>query len=450
MTTSENKTTQYLEQLLAKHKKRYIEWDQLLKKITKPWKTKLGLNETSSELDVKNALHEYLGDHLILADKLSSILCLAERMSPKELEQEFIAEENALLQKALAKGKKNYIGWAVLLKDLELTGRKKFGLTPKSSWLEVQEAIEPFCGHNLFLYEVAGEGYLASNMTEVELQTEIDAEKAKIAEENARIAAEKARIATAEKARKVEEKTQFLKALLVKAKAKILPLELNEEEQKFFGIKKSKTGPTASALEKTLTPFCGSELELLKKKVGRKEVLYLAYKIPHEEFIKESCLAHGSKEFSPEKIAEDVPIDKKEFTVLFSRMLETGQLQVTKIDEKFTITGVKLASGTTAPTTPRPVPQPTHQHVSGQDDTQLFRAAFEKLDRGRIYVRICNMRRELGWSEERFNVLLRKLRADGTIQLHAGDVSSMTEEDVNLSYIDENNLFYATLTWKKS
>ena len=79
----------------------------------------------------------------------------------------------------------------------------------------------------------------------------------------------------------------------------------------------------------------------------------------------------------------------------------------------------------------------------------MFQTAFENLDRGRIFVRICNMRRELGWSEDRFDNLLRKLRSEGVIQLHAGDVSTMTEEDVNLSYTDENNFFYATMTWKK-
>jgi hypothetical protein len=91
----------------------------------------------------------------------------------------------------------------------------------------------------------------------------------------------------------------------------------------------------------------------------------------------------------------------------------------------------------------------TPGNVSPSNDYDLFHKTFEKLDGGRIYVRICNMRRELGWSEERFNTLLRKLRAEGIIQLHAGDVSTMTEEDVHLSYTDENNFFYATITWKK-
>jgi hypothetical protein len=83
------------------------------------------------------------------------------------------------------------------------------------------------------------------------------------------------------------------------------------------------------------------------------------------------------------------------------------------------------------------------------EEAGIFRQAFEKLDNGRIYVRICNMRRELGWSEERFNTVLCYLRAEGAIQLHPGDMLTMTEEDVNLSYTDDNNFFYVTMTWKK-
>jgi endo-1,4-beta-D-glucanase Y len=87
--------------------------------------------------------------------------------------------------------------------------------------------------------------------------------------------------------------------------------------------------------------------------------------------------------------------------------------------------------------------------TSGHDDAKRFQAAFDNLDHGRIYVRICDMRRELGWSEERFNDMLRKLRKDGTIQLHAGDAPTMTEDDIRLSFTDENYYFYATMTWKK-
>jgi len=85
---------------------------------------------------------------------------------------------------------------------------------------------------------------------------------------------------------------------------------------------------------------------------------------------------------------------------------------------------------------------------SDLDDRAAFQQAFINQDKGRIYVRICNIRRELGWSECRFNTVLKQLREDAYIQLHAGDVATMSEEDIALSYTDDNNFFYVTVTWK--
>jgi hypothetical protein len=83
------------------------------------------------------------------------------------------------------------------------------------------------------------------------------------------------------------------------------------------------------------------------------------------------------------------------------------------------------------------------------NDRQEFRKAFEDLDCGRIFVRICNIRRKLGWDFERFDSLLRQLRFECVIQLHVGDVSLMSRDDIAQSFTDENNFFYTTLTMKK-
>jgi|GEM_PF-2368701 len=330
-----------LKEILTKTKKRYIEWDQLLKKITKPQKTKLGLTDASSESDVISALRPYCGENLMFTNKgEEKILCLAEKMSQEEWARLIFEEKNSVLT------------------------------------------------------------------------TSLDQHKTK-------------------------EKKSYM------------PLKWKATELAIFGLK-AKPVPTASALEKAISQFLGSKLVLLKKPpttARGKDTLYLAYKLPPEEFIKESLQIQSVKKtFALKTLAADVPMSNGEFAVAFNQMLSAGQLQVTKIDDKFTITGVKFVSGTvTAPVATFPTPQPT----PGQDDYQLFRASFEKQSQGRFYARICNMRRELGWSEERFNALLRKLRADGTIHLHAGDVSTMTEADVNQSYTDENNFFYVNLTWKE-
>jgi hypothetical protein len=85
--------------------------------------------------------------------------------------------------------------------------------------------------------------------------------------------------------------------------------------------------------------------------------------------------------------------------------------------------------------------------VDTSNDYETFRTAFFKLANGRILVRICNLRRELGWNTERFDTLLDKLWSDGVVQCLSGDRFSMTEEDVRLNYIDKNNDVYETVKW---
>ena len=263
------------------------------------------------------------------------------------------------------------------------------------------------------------------------------AEKARFAAaEKVRKAVEKARLAAVEKARKEAENarnTEWLENLLVQKKRSYLLLQLAKAELEKFGLD-AKSAPTISQVKKAITPSLGTKLILLSKA----KVLYLAYNnVPQEEFVREAL----QKPLALKTLVDDVPMSKPDFVAVLKRLLATGQVQVTKIDDKFGITEIKLATESR----PSAVSQPTME----RNDAELFQAAFDKLDGGRIFVRICNMRRELGWSEERFNAVLRKLRTDGTIQLRAGEVSTMTEEDINLSYMDENNFFYATITWKK-
>ena len=328
------------------------------------------------------------------------------------------SEKTLLLDKLLGKQKEHYLTWEALRSKLDKKGREKFGLNAKSLWAELKSAVEPFLGQEMMFSEHFGQWYLS-------FKRPLEALRAKIA----------------------SGKTAELKSLLDKHKTKEKRsyLKSNTTLLKLFGLG-TKTDPGASALEKIIAPCLGTELMLLKKKPATaraKETLYLAYNKPLTQFVVESFQVQSLKKpFKFKSIADDVPISLAEFVALFNQMLAAGQFQVTKIDDKFGITGLKLADG-------NPPPVPISLPSPGQNDYDLFQAAFDKLDGGRIYVRICNMRRELGWSEERFNTLLRKLRADGVIQLHAGDVSTMTENDVNQSYTDENNFFYATISWRK-
>lgn len=78
-----------------------------------------------------------------------------------------------------------------------------------------------------------------------------------------------------------------------------------------------------------------------------------------------------------------------------------------------------------------------------------FERAFRELDKGKIFVRICEMRQWMKWPRADFDEMLERLRDQGTIQLHGGDNASMSEDQVRDSYIDDNGFLHLTMTWRR-
>ncbi|MBQ9419856.1 MAG: hypothetical protein IJU31_05700 [Synergistaceae bacterium] len=78
---------------------------------------------------------------------------------------------------------------------------------------------------------------------------------------------------------------------------------------------------------------------------------------------------------------------------------------------------------------------------------EKLRNAFKSLDNGRIFVRICDLRKKLNWPRDIFDTTLIKLRDAGMIQLHVGDASLMTTDEIKNCFVDENNFRMGTVTW---
>ena len=88
------------------------------------------------------------------------------------------------------------------------------------------------------------------------------------------------------------------------------------------------------------------------------------------------------------------------------------------------------------------------EHRTETVTQEAFESAFFALEaQGCGFVRICNLRRRLGWPCEVFDDVLRRLRDDEVIQLHAGDVTLMTPEQVEDGFVDENGFRMGTMTW---
>ena len=136
------------------------------------------------------------------------------------------------------------------------------------------------------------------------------------------------------------------------------------------------------------------------------------------------------------RILRNLPFTKAEFYALVNELTDEGRVK-TKYDDngrpKIYRAGetVKFA---------RP-------ESEGNYTQEKFREAFDALDKGRIFVSIPDLRRRLGWPREVFDDMVRDLRNRRIIQLHTGDASLMTADEVLDCYIDENNFRMGTVTW---
>lgn len=142
-------------------------------------------------------------------------------------------------------------------------------------------------------------------------------------------------------------------------------------------------------------------------------------------------------------LASSLPFRKAEFLSLLNSLMKEGRLYaVLKDDYKacfFVSEGPGAAGRAERPTPPL-------EDTFGKRREQ-FHAAFRELDRGSIFVRICDLRRRMGWPREVFDDMLRRLRDNEVVQLHAGDVTLMTPEQVEDGFVDENGFRMGTMTW---
>ena len=184
-------------------------------------------------------------------------------------------------------------------------------------------------------------------------------------------------------------------------------------------------GSNGAQITKSLSPHLG-EIFMLKQK-------YLAFKQTDELLLCRAIQKNNGKIPRMDR----VPFKKNEFLATLNLLIEQGAVRV-KIDNDYKpiLTPVHEAS----------LPQTRKEaNISGEK----FREAYFKLERGKFYVRICDLRRHLGWPVQEFDAMLTGLRDGGKIQLQSGDTDFFTEEDILESFIDENGFRKLTMMWRQ-
>ena len=186
--------------------------------------------------------------------------------------------------------------------------------------------------------------------------------------------------------------------------------------------------PKVTLIAEKLSPHLGNDLAI--KDVARSK--YLAFKLPDEILLCRTVQKHNGKIPRMDR----VPFKKDEFFSILNQMLEQGTIRHKYVKNKKGYEPI-LVEGAPPPLSP-PLP-PTEK---------MFEEAYFELERGKFYVRICDLRQHLGWTVQEFDKILTGLRDSGKIQLQGGDIDYFTKDDISASFIDENGTLKLTVMWR--
>jgi hypothetical protein len=199
-----------------------------------------------------------------------------------------------------------------------------------------------------------------------------------------------------------------------------------------------KANAEAAEIAKKLTPHLGESLML---KRGNPST-YLVFKQSDEDLLFHAVQRQTGT--TPGAIAKKIPFRKNEFLTLLNRFIEQGTIRVEFSAEKY-----KPILYPGAPIPPEPKSDTEDKDRGVVISPEAFRKAFQKLERGKIFVYIYELRRHLKWPREEFDAMLQKLRDTGTIQLYTSDATTMTPDEIADGFVDKNGFRMGSITWNQ-
>lgn len=188
----------------------------------------------------------------------------------------------------------------------------------------------------------------------------------------------------------------------------------------YFGLNRASR---PEEILKAFSPFLGRKLRIYKNSRS----IHIGLNIPLEEMILNKLRQCGN--ISLKQLGKYFPVSGKEYIHGINHLIKTGAVRCS-VSEKYAVF-VKPASGMNLPI----------------QDRDAFEAVYRKIGKGRGFVRIHQLREELGWDKERFDEVLKMLMADYTVELHGGDPTVLSSREIYNSFADERGVLYITLTW---
>ena len=244
------------------------------------------------------------------------------------------------------------------------------------------------------------------------------------------------------------EVTQALQEVLKKSGRDFLSLsnvktKIGAELRRALEI---KSNHSSASVKKIMEPYLGETLEILKG--GRS--LYLAVKRDPAEWVL-GCLSPNAAKGTG-TLGRLLPIFSKTRLIgILNELLQDGRVLASlneKGEARLTLSeALSQQTSVEAPVCPaQPAAVvPAEAQVDG-DKSGEFERVFNELERKRLFVRICDLRRRLSWPREVFDEHLRQLRQEGAIQLHIADANLMSREDLDDCFTDENGFRMGMVT----
>jgi len=195
-----------------------------------------------------------------------------------------------------------------------------------------------------------------------------------------------------------------------------------------LGLTKSHT--TAQLINK-ITPWLGESLQVYRSSTS----VYIGQKRSPAEFILHRL--RQSPGMSPKQLGLGLPLSKHNYIATLNTLLETGAVVCTFKDNHMPV--LRISHNTPAQDL---VP------TNGGNERAAFLAAYNEVGQGRSFVRIHRLRDALPWPHQRFERVLGELVADYTIELHGGDPSVMTAEELRQSFTTADGTLYIALSWR--
>ncbi len=188
----------------------------------------------------------------------------------------------------------------------------------------------------------------------------------------------------------------------------------------------------ASDVASRLAPFLGDRL---KKYKGPRSV-YIGFDSTPEEIVHKKILERPG--VSSKSLAASLPMVKKEYLEAINSLIARGKVACVIKQDHCPRFDAATSAG----------PESVAPQTCAMDDRAVFKKAFDEAAEGGNFVRIHRIRERLGWSRQRFDNMLNRLRADFSIQLHGGDPSVLSEQQIADSFTDEKGRLRITATWR--